>query len=214
MHGTTPCRPVELSTSRRRLLLPGAPLTDLPMYATAKVHRDHHIEVAKALYSVPGNLIGRGRGPADRQLVLSFRGSWSRSIPASARRKGDRPRRPAGGEDHLRHPRHGHLSTWPTARARHRRLCGRLVGHPVAVDQDAPGLRPVGPGQEVGSGRVDSACARALDAEALSVPLIGRMIERATENHPVQEPLPVMTRPARFARDPAHFATPKPGGAA
>lgn len=30
----------------------------LPIYATAKVHRDHHIEVAKALYSVPQNLIG------------------------------------------------------------------------------------------------------------------------------------------------------------
>ena len=32
---------------------------DLPVYATAKVHRDHHIEVAKALYSIPGNLIGQ-----------------------------------------------------------------------------------------------------------------------------------------------------------
>ena len=31
---------------------------DLPIHVTAKVHRDHHIEVAEALYSVPGNLIG------------------------------------------------------------------------------------------------------------------------------------------------------------
>ena len=46
---------------------------DLPIYATAKVHRDHHIEVAKALYSVPGNLIGaRVDVRADRSLVRVF----------------------------------------------------------------------------------------------------------------------------------------------
>jgi hypothetical protein len=38
------------------LLLPApAEAYDVPVYATAKVPRDHHIEVAKALYSVPGN---------------------------------------------------------------------------------------------------------------------------------------------------------------
>ena len=41
-----------------RLAPPPAGRYDLPIYATAKVHRDHHVEVAKALYSVPGNLIG------------------------------------------------------------------------------------------------------------------------------------------------------------
>jgi hypothetical protein len=65
-----------------------------------------------------------------------------------------------------------------------------------------------------GPDRVESACARALEAEALSVSLIGRMIERAMENDTVQEPLPIKaTSPARFARDAAHFATNKPGGA-
>ena len=46
---------------------------DLPIYASAKVHRDHHIEVAKALYSMPGNLIGsRVEVRADRVLVRVF----------------------------------------------------------------------------------------------------------------------------------------------
>ena len=46
---------------------------DLPIYATAKVHRDHYIEVAKALYSIPGNLIGqRVEARADR--------AWCRCI--------------------------------------------------------------------------------------------------------------------------------------
>jgi hypothetical protein len=59
-----------------------------------------------------------------------------------------------------------------------------------------------------GSPRVEAACTRALDAEAISVPLIGRMIERATENAELAPPAPRPTGPpARFARDPSHFAT-------
>ena len=38
-----------------------------------KVHRDHHLEVGKALYSVPGNLIGQHvEVRADRSLVRIF----------------------------------------------------------------------------------------------------------------------------------------------
>jgi hypothetical protein len=37
------------------------------------VHRDHHIEVAKALYSVPGSLIGRRVDVrADSKLVRVY----------------------------------------------------------------------------------------------------------------------------------------------
>src|SRR4029079_7496200 len=61
IHGTTQCRPVELFKLDElgRLFTVPSERYDVPLYVTAKVHRDHHIEVAKALYSVPGNLIGR-----------------------------------------------------------------------------------------------------------------------------------------------------------
>jgi hypothetical protein len=64
-----------------------------------------------------------------------------------------------------------------------------------------------------GPERVEAACGRALEAEAISVGLIGRMIERATEDKANGEaagegPLPAPT-PARFAREPEHFATSK-----
>ena len=74
--------------ARRGLPVRGAPRPwrqapqvryDLPLYATVKVHRDHHLEVGKALYSVPGNLIGQQvKVRADSQLVRIFarRGSW------------------------------------------------------------------------------------------------------------------------------------------
>jgi hypothetical protein len=44
------------------------------------VHRDHHIEVAKALYSIPGDLIGRQvQVRADRTLVQVYlKGAHSR----------------------------------------------------------------------------------------------------------------------------------------
>jgi hypothetical protein len=63
-----------------------------------------------------------------------------------------------------------------------------------------------------GAPTVEAACARALETEVVNVPLIGRMIARATENQPAPtapEVKPTGHRP-RFARDPGHFATKKP----
>jgi hypothetical protein len=60
-----------------------------------------------------------------------------------------------------------------------------------------------------GPERVEAACARALEAEAVSVPLIGRMIERATEADTIEAPATSAATPARFARDAEHFATAK-----
>ncbi len=47
----------------------------MPLYKTAKVHRDHHIQVAKSLYSVPGDLTGTSVDVrADTALVKIFSG--------------------------------------------------------------------------------------------------------------------------------------------
>jgi hypothetical protein len=61
-----------------------------------------------------------------------------------------------------------------------------------------------------GPERVEAACTRALEAEAINVGLIGRMIERATETATTQAPAATPAAPARFARDAEHFATSKP----
>jgi hypothetical protein len=59
-----------------------------------------------------------------------------------------------------------------------------------------------------GDERVEAACARALEAEAVDVGLIGRMLERATETAP-QPALPGLSNviPGRFSRDASEFAT-------
>ena len=58
-----------------------------------------------------------------------------------------------------------------------------------------------------GPDKVDAACRRALDAEAINVGLIGRMLERATEDTE-QAPAPTPPATTRFARDPGEFTTP------
>ncbi|MGO8723595.1 MAG: IS21 family transposase [Acidimicrobiales bacterium] len=219
-HGTTQCRPAELfALEEQAQLLPGPVLPyDLPIYATAKVHRDHHIEVAKALYSIPGNLIGaRVEVRADRQLVrVSHRGQLVKVHPRT--KPGGRVTDPADlpaekttyalrDIEHLKHLAHGHgHSIGAYAEA--------LLDNPLPWTKMRQVYALLGLVKKWGPGRVESACVRALEAEALSVPLIGRMIERAMENDTVQEPLPMNSRPARFAREAAHFATTKPGGAA
>jgi hypothetical protein len=91
IHRTTQCRPAELFRAEEAPRLGPAPVMpyDLPVYASAKVHRDHHIEVAHALYSIPGALIGRTvEVRADSQLVRI----WHRGVLVKVH-----PRARAGG---------------------------------------------------------------------------------------------------------------------
>jgi len=90
---TTRCRPAEeFATSEQGLLLP-APVArcDVPVLSTPEVHRDHHVltehlEVARAIYSVPGNLIGTTlTARADRLTVkLYAKGSLVKVHPRQA----------------------------------------------------------------------------------------------------------------------------------
>ncbi len=101
-------RGVRASRSSRGCGRRRASVYDVPIYATAKVHRDHHIEVAKALYSIPGNLIGaRVEVRADRTLVRVFhRGQLVKVHPRQATRAArHRSRRPAVGTDRVRDAR-------------------------------------------------------------------------------------------------------------
>jgi transposase len=75
VHGTTQCRPVEHFHLEEQALLLPVPVEryDVPIYATCRVHRDHHIEIARALYSIPGNLLGKNvQVRAGHKLVRVF----------------------------------------------------------------------------------------------------------------------------------------------
>ncbi len=216
VHGTTQCRPAELFALEEQPHLLPAPTApyDLPIYATAKVHRDHHIEVAKALYSIPGNLIGKYVDVrADSQLVRVFHRSQLVKV---------HPRTRAGGRvtdpadlptekttyalrdiDHLKHMASSH---GPSIGA----YAALILEHPLPWTKMRQVYALLGLVKRWGPDKVEVACARALEAEAVSVSLIGRMIERATENTTAEVPPKAPAKPARFAREPEHFKTRQP----
>ncbi len=217
IHGTHACRPVELFEMEEKPRLLPVPVGryDLPVYASAKVHRDHHIEIARALYSIPGNLIGaQVEVRADRKLVRVFyRGRLIKIHPRQAPggRITDAEDLPAQKTayamrdlDHLRRLAAGHgpaIGAYATA----------VLDSPLPWTKMRQVYALLGLVKRWGPEPVEQACARALESEVVSVPLIGRMIERATENQPAPSPTPNHTgRPPRFARDPGHFATQKP----
>ena len=213
IHGTTACRPVEhfALEEQPRLLPVPTERYDLPIYATAKVHRDHHIEVAKALYSIPGGLIGqRVDVRADRQLVKVFH----RGVLVKTH-----PRQPPGGR-----------STDPDDLPAHKtvyamrdldKLVAMATGHGQAIgayatvllDNPLPWTKMrqvyalLGLVKKWGADRVDAACTRAAEAEAFNVSLIGRMLERGSETAPAETVRQQSLLPGRFARPPADFAT-------
>jgi hypothetical protein len=192
----------------------------MPIYVRAKVHRDHHIEVAKALYSVPGNLIGRRVDVrADRELVRVFHRGQLVKV---------HPRTTPGGRITDPSDLPAHKTTYALRDIDHlKRLAGDhgpAIGAYAAAIMDTPlpwtKMRQVyallGLVKRWGPARVEAACTRALDAEALSVPLIGRMLERGTEGDPspTRKPAAGPAVPARFARGADHFATAKTGPSA
>ena len=214
VHGTTQARPLQVFRAEEQALLLPAPTEpyDLPIYRTAKVHRDHHVEVARALYSVPGSLIGAHVDVrADSQLVrISHRGQVVKVHPRmpAGRRSTDADDLPDG--------------TAAYAMRDLDRLVAKAAGHGEAVGRYAAALldvplpwtrmrtvyRLLGLVGKWGADRVDDACRRALDAEAVDVGLIGRMLERATERtSDQQQPAAAGNVVAgRFARDPDEFA--------
>jgi transposase len=211
-HGTIQARPAEVFAVLEAPALAPAPTQryDTPTWTTAKVHRDHHIQVGKALYSVPGDLIGeRVDVRADTKLVKI----WHRGQVIKIH-----PRLPAGG----RATDEADLPSERTAYALRDidKLKGHAARHGTAIGTYAAALldsplpwtrmrqvyRLLGLVKKFGDERVEAACTRALECEAIDVGLISRIVERAAENDPPLEEGTVIAAAGRFARDAGEFA--------
>jgi hypothetical protein len=175
------------------------------------VHRDFHVEVAKAIYSVSHHLVGRTlRARLDSATVkLYLKGEL---VKVHARKPpGGRSTNPAD------YPKGTEIyATRDTDRLR--RMAtehGEAIGHYAASLLDTPlpwtkmrqVYRLLGLVKKWGAVRVEEACRRALDAEAVDVNLVARMIERAREStEPEERPEPVVIQ-GRFARHPSEFSS-------
>jgi transposase len=213
VHGTTQQRPAEVFTAEEApRLLPAPPeVYDVPIYATAKVHRDHHIEVARSLYSIPGALIGaRVEVRADRSLVRIFhRGQLIKVHPRQepGHRSTDPDDLPAAKTVYAMRD----LDKLHRMAAEHGPNIGAYASALLDIPLPWTKMRQVyallGLVKKWGVERVDTACASALAHEQVNVGLIGRMLERGTEQAPTSQPsLPGVVVAGRFARAPGHFA--------
>ena len=146
IHGTTARRPAEMFTELEAgCLLPVPEPYDVPIFTRVKVHRDYHVEVARALYSVPEQWIGQHLDArADSALVklYSTRAGAGRLVKTHPRqppggRSTDRER-PARAQGRLRaagpDPADRGLRR---PRREHRDLRRAAARRPAALDPDA-----------------------------------------------------------------------------
>ena len=188
IHGTTQCRPIEaFRTEELPLLiaLPCAPF-DTPKWSEPKVHRDFHVEVAKAIYSVHHSMVGRTlKARLDSATVkLYSRGELVKVHPRipPGKRRTDPADMPSGKEIYATRD----IARLQQMAAVHGEAIGRyaaaLLDTPLPWTKMHQVYRLLGLVKKWGAHRVDEACRRALDAEAIDVNLVSRMLERARES--------------------------------
>ena len=224
IHGTTARRPAELFTElEASCLLPVPQPYDQPIFTRVKVHRDYHVEVARALYSVPEHLIGSHLDArADRQLVKLYA-----TGPGEGRLVKTHPRQPPGGRstdrDDLPAEKAGYavrdLTRLVAVCAGHGPNIGiyaeRLLDDPLPWTRMRAVYRLLGLVRRYGPGPVEAACGRSLDLDVVSVSKIAAMLANATEQH--QPALPGVagspihnSQGGRFARDPGEYSPARP----
>ncbi len=217
IHGTTAARPLEMFTQvEASCLLPvPAAAYDVPVFTRAKVHRDFHVEVAKALYSLPVQWIGQYLDArADSELVkLYARGQLVKTHPRQrpGGRSTDRADLPAERAGYAMRD----LTALIAVCAGHGECIGiyaeRLLDDPLPWTRMRAVYRLLGLVRRYGPGPVETACSRSLDLDVVSVAKIASMLEKAIEREQPVLPVAAGASTGRFARDPAEYAATRGG---
>ena len=213
VHGTTRQVPAVVFAGQEAPCLLPAPAGryQVPYWAQVKVHVDYHIQVARALYSVPWRHVGaRVMARADEHLVKVYlRDQLIKTHPRKqpGGRSTDAADMPPGVEGY---------ATRTVDRIVAQAACyGPATGLYARrlLDGDAPWMmmrsvyRLVGLAKRYGPQAAEAACARALDVDVINVSKIESMLKNATENTPAAGVAAASAGPARFARDAAEYAT-------
>ncbi len=210
IHGTTQARPAEaFAELEASCLLPVPEPYDQPVFTKVKVHRDYHVEVAKALYSVPEQYLGRHLDArADSELVKLY--SRGRLVKTH-------PRQPPGGRStdraDLPEEKAGYalrdLTKLIGVCAGHGENVGiyaeRLLDDPLPWTRMRSVYRLLGLVRRYGPDPVNTACGRSLDLDVVSVSKIAAMLAKATEHTQPVLPAAAGSPGGRFARDPSEY---------
>jgi transposase len=217
VHGTTRKVPRELfeSIERAAMLAPPTEPFDVPRWIDdAKVHPDHHIQVACALYSVPTLYLHKQvRVRADKTSVRIYFGTALIKV---------HPRLPPGG-------RSTDANDYPIGKAVYAMrsvetvlakakdkgmhigtFIERLLGGPLPWARMRQAYALLRLCDKYGDGRVEAVCQSALAFDVVDVSRISRMLKAAAKPVPAlgkpQGKLVQLTLP-RFARADQHFET-------
>jgi transposase/plasmid stability protein len=211
IHGTTQLRPIEAFRAEELALLlplPGSPF-DTPVWSEPKVHRDCHVEVDRALYSVPRHFVGqRLRARRDATSVkLYARGELVKLHlrVKPGQRSSDPADFPPGTSIYATRDVESLLRAAATHGPSVEAMARAVLSHPLPWTKMRQVYRLLGLAKKWGPQRLDEACRRALDAESHDVNLVARMLERAREKGGEERFAPVMFS-ARFARDASEFS--------
>jgi hypothetical protein len=215
VHGTTRQVPREVfeASEKAAMLPPPSEPFDVPLWVeAAKVHPDHHIQVARALYSVPTMYLHKTvRARADKTTVKIYFGTELIKV---------HPRKPAGG-------RSTDTSDYPAGKATYAlrsvdtlvvkarekgahvgSFAERLLGGPLPWTRMRQAYALLRLCDKYGQGQVEAVCQSALAFDVVDVARVTRMLKTAskpaannTDDKIVQLPLP------RFARPEEHFET-------
>ena len=191
---------------------PSAPF-DVPTWTDAKVHPDHHVQVARALYSVPTRFIGRTvRVRADRSTVRIFLATELVKVHprvAQGKRSTDPSDYPAEKADYALRSVDALL-----ARARVRGIhvglyAEKLLGGPLPWTRMRQAYALVRLCDTYGNGRVEAVCQSALAFGVVDVSRIGRMLKSAAVpgTPEARDGKLVSLYSPRFARSTEHFGT-------
>jgi transposase len=215
-HRSTQCRPAEAFRTVEQPLLRAAPATayEVPEISEPKVHRDHHVEVARAIYSVPGNRVGRriyARG-SSKTVKLFDKGELIKVHPRQP--PGGRSTDPADLPSELTAYALRDVNYLISTGKHHGEAIGAylaaLLGGPLPWTKMRQAYRLLGLVKKWGADRTETACARALEAQAVDVNLVARMLERAKEGEPgdnaTGDATPKNIAPGRFSRPASDFA--------
>jgi hypothetical protein len=192
---------------------------DVPLWTEAKVHPDHHIQVQRALYSIPHAYLGRTvRVRSDSRIVRVYlNAELIKTHPrvGPGQRSTDPNDYPPGKADYaLRN-----VSALIERARKHGLYIGqyaeRLLDLPLPWVKMRQGYQLLRLCDKYGQQRVDATCRRALDFDVVDVTRIARMLKDAVRIEDEAEQngkLKRLPTTLRFARGKDLFRTLGPQG--
>jgi transposase len=216
VHGTTRRVVREHFEQDEKSALGPAPTSrfDVPRWTSAKVHPDHHVQVSRALYSVPTRYIGRTlRVREDSSIVRLYLGAeliktHMRQRPG--RRSTDPSDYPPGKEAYATRNFEQLVVQAGKKGAHIGAYMSRLFDGPLPWARMRQGYQLLRLVERYGAARVDAACERALAFDVIDVSRIAKLLRRNFEREAeaqAESALAQLSQYPRFGRERDAFVT-------